>query len=193
MSNLDLSTLEIIRKSRLGFFDDICAASSFTDRVDVAKLRSDPVLYVSEFLYMISQFDFSDREFFSLFVENHNAYLVDLASDEEKYKSRLGLTRERIEFGRFTEGALRKSLANFKLSEGGLDQSDLSRFMTTVLAPETTRRTVKTLEEAQLVDRVNYGFGSIVIRSKGILEQAVETYLVNVRQGILGLTESAAA
>ncbi|MES0885318.1 hypothetical protein [Roseibium sp. SCP14] len=184
MTNANLTTLEILRKAKTGLFNNLCDASTLSESVDLMKLRADPVFYLCEFLYMISQFDFKNEDFFKTYIENHNAYIQALIEDREKHTSRLGLNRQRLESGLFSPRSMEKSLANFRMSRGAIDQSDLSRFMIAILSPETTRRTVEILSLGGLISRDRSPFGSVLIQSSGVIEATFGQYLSECRTGI---------
>ena len=103
------------------------------------------------------------------FADLHNRYLLDIRNDRDRMR-RFGLTPGRIDAALFTGENLRKLLANFSTAGTAIDQSDLARFLVTVMSTETCRKLVVAAEQAGFVERVRSPFGAVLVSSRGTIE-----------------------
>jgi hypothetical protein len=95
---------------------------------------------------------------------------------------RYGLTPERLDAALFTGDNMSKLLANFSGPRPMIDQSDLARFLVTVMSTETCRKLLLASEQAGFVERIRSPFGAMLIISRGIMERV---YGMTIREARL--------
>lgn len=84
---------------------------------------------------------------------------------------RLGLTRERLLDAIFTGDTLPRLLQHWRDKPGAIDQSNLARFLATILSSETCRKIVVALARAGFLKREKTAFGTVLVSSSGRLEK----------------------
>lgn len=172
----DLHLLEALREARKSFFDELAEKSAVADEHFVRQLRQEPAYQIAEFFYLLRAFGVTEGPAIRRMAELHNAYLGTISDDREKMR-RLGLTPDRVEKGLFSDDSLLKLVENHRFSDGGFDQSDLARLLTTVMSSETCRKIVVTLADAGLLERLRSPYRSMLVRSTGVLEAVFSRHL----------------
>lgn len=100
----------------------------------------------------------------------HNQYIVDVTKDSVKL-ARLGLTRDRLLDAIFTADTLPRLLHHWAERPGTLDQSNLARFLVTLMSTETCRKVVVACAAAGFLERERSPYGAMLVRSVGTLER----------------------
>jgi hypothetical protein len=113
----------------------------------------------------------------------HNQYIVQLLDDPIKM-ARLGLTSARLLDAMFTADTLPRLIQNWETRAGAIDQSNLARFLVTLMSAETCRKVLVACESAGFVERTRTSSGATVICSTGVLEQLFGSYLRAIRKRI---------
>ena len=183
---LDVSILEQIRAARIDFSSRVCAASAVDEEKHLAQLRSEPTYLMAEFLYSMKVFGISTSEDVERFVDLHNDYIVSLTRDPAKLK-RLGLTQERALAAMFTADTKPRLMQNWSERPGAVDQSNLSRFLFSVMSSETCRKTVIDFEAAGFMCRQRSPYGTVVVWSTGKIEQIFAEMLRDLRHRLRAL------
>jgi hypothetical protein len=181
--DLELQCLFALRGARAAFFNDIVEHSRAhgiasngkisLSKEDVDVLRSEEAFQVAEFYYTAEKANLNDRETIRLFLQRHNDDLRADMNNKEKLET-LGLTRERLKDGLFSDQAIEK-VSQFSDGKLRLDQSDLGRLLSPLMSPETTRKAVVALDKGGLLTRVK--IGPVLIASTGTLERYFEKHL----------------
>lgn len=180
---LDVGVLERIRAARISFSERVCAASLLEDEKHLAQLRSEPTYLMAEFLYSMKVFGIAAIEDVERFADLHNDYIVSLTRDPAKLK-RLGLTRERALAAMFTADTKPRLMQNWSERAGAIDQSNLSRFLFSVMSTETCRKTVIDFEAAGFMHRQRSPYGTVVVWSSGKIEEIFGGMLRDLRHSL---------
>jgi hypothetical protein len=133
-------------------------------------LRQESLMQLAEFLFALNSHGLDNQQGILSLARLHNDHLVGLRADKSRMRQ-FGLTEERIEAALFTSDNTVKLLANFVAQDGGFDQSDLARFLVTVMSAETCRKLVVACEKAGFVTRLRSPYGAVLVRSSGLLEE----------------------
>ena len=176
----DLAFLETLRHMRARFQSELLARSQSVDPDVTISLQQDSFYQLAEFLYAFERYGIDSPEKLSRFADLHNRYLIGVRDDRERMR-RFGLTPERVDSALFTGQNLQKLLTNFSGTSPAIDQSDLARFLVTVMSTETCRKLVLASEKAGLLERIRSPFGAILVRSTGIIEEIYGTALREAR------------
>jgi hypothetical protein len=166
---LDASFLESVRLSRLTFADRLCQRSQTTDPKVLEQLRSEAVYQIAEFLYSMKAYGIESVDHLNRFAELHNDYIVSLTRDRPKLE-RLGLSDERALAAMFTADTKPRLLQTWIDRPGAIDQSNLARFLVTVMSTETCRKVIIDLAKAGFLVREKSPFGSMLVWSAGTME-----------------------
>ncbi|MEP9374707.1 hypothetical protein [Mesorhizobium sp. KR1-2] len=180
---LDVSVLEQVRAARIDFSDRVCAASFRDDEKHLAQLRSECTYLMAEFLYSMKVFGITTIEDVERFVDLHNDYIVTLTRDPAKLR-RLGLTAERALAAMFTADTKPRLIQNWSERAGAIDQSNLSRFLFSVMSSETCRKTVIDFEAAGFMCRKRSPYGTVVVWSTGKIEEIFGEMLRDLRRSL---------
>jgi hypothetical protein len=166
----DLFFLENLRAMRKDFNDRICEASaSHADEV-LTTLRLEATYQLAEFFYLLSARGLKSEEQIKTLTQLHNTYIVGLTKDPAKMM-RLGLTKDRLLDAMFTADTLPRLLQNWREKPGAMDQSNLARFLATVMSTETCRKVVVACGTAGFLNREKTPYGTMLISSRGDLER----------------------
>ena len=178
---LDLSFIETLRRMKARFQAELLAASQSTDPDVLLSLRQESFFQLAEFLFAMKTYGIDSAEKLDRFADLHNQYLLGVRDDRERMR-RYGLTPERIESALFTGDNLRKLLANFAGSTPSIDQSDLARFLVTVMSTETCRKLLLAAEKSGFVERTRSPFGAVLIVSLGTIENVYGAVIREARR-----------
>ncbi|RYE08029.1 MAG: hypothetical protein EOP22_15290 [Hyphomicrobiales bacterium] len=165
----DLAFVDMLRHLRVRFQHEIAGAVPSADPDVLLALRQETFFQFAEFFYALRTHGIDSADKLERLARLHNDHLVELSQDRERMR-RYGLTPERLEAAMFTGDNLRKLLANFAGPMPGIDQSDLSRLLVTVMSAETCRKLVLAAEAAGFIERVRRP-GAVLVVSKGDIER----------------------
>jgi hypothetical protein len=181
--NADLAVLEHLTAARKDFLDSLCAQSSSQDEQALSLLRSESTFLLAQFFYLITARGLFASDQIAQFADLHNQYIVQLLDDPIKM-ARLGLTSARLLDAMFTADTLPRLIQNWETRAGAIDQSNLARFLVTLMSAETCRKVLVACESAGFVERTRTSSGATVICSTGVLEQLFGSYLRAIRKRI---------
>jgi hypothetical protein len=166
----DLLFLECVRLMRVRFSELICQKSQSNDPKVLDTLRIEAAFQIAEFFYLLSAQGISTLESVEALANAHNDYIIQLAKDKSKM-ARLGLSSERLLDAMFTSDTLPRLLQNWRDKPGSIDQSNLARFLMIVMSTETCRKVMLAFDAAGFVARQKTSYGTMVICSRGIVEE----------------------
>src|SRR5262249_45225266 len=115
--------------------------------------------------------------------ELHNQYIVELTKDAGK-AARMGLTQDRLLDAIFTADTVPRLVHHWIERPGTLDQSNLARFLASLMSTETCRKVVVALGQAGFLVREKSPYGTILVRSVGALERLFAQHLRDLRRRI---------
>ena len=179
----ELILLEHLRRSRKEFVDQICSASASQDERVLGTLRLDPTYQLAEFYFLLGARGIETDSELRTLAELHNQYIVDIMKDPIKMV-RIGLNRERALEGMFTADTLPRLLQNWSDKKGSIDQSNLARLLMSVMSTETCRKIVVACTEAGFLERTKTPYGTMLVSSKGKLEEIFGGILRDLRTSI---------
>src|SRR5829696_8422763 len=177
----DLNLLENLTAARKEFLDQLGAESQSKDEQVLASLRMESTYLLAEFLYLLRARGLETEEQVKLLADLQNDYIVELMKDAGKM-ARLGLTRERLLDAMFTADTMPRLVQHWRERPGAIDQSNLARFLVTLMSTETCRKVLVACEAAGFIERQKSSFGTILVLSKGVLERLFGEYLRNLRR-----------
>jgi hypothetical protein len=180
----DLDLLEHLKAARKAFLDRVCAQSRSQDEDVLATLRLESTYLLAEFLFLLQARDIRTPERIQLLAELHNDFLVGLSKDPARM-ARYGLTQERVLESIFTGDTLPRLVQHARERPGAIDQSNLARFLVTLMSPESCRKIVVACERAGFLQRVRAPGGATLIVSAGALEEMFGTCLRELRRRVL--------
>jgi hypothetical protein len=180
----DLAMLEHVRASRKQFLDQICEQSRSIDDDVLATLRLESTYLLAEFLFLLRSMQITTVPQIEHFAELHNAHMVRLSKDPDKM-ARYGLTRDRILDAIFTGDTLPRLLRHWGERPGALDQSNLARFLVTLMSAETCRKIVVACEKAGYLTRHRLAGGATLVHSEGTLEALFGACLRSLRRQVM--------
>jgi hypothetical protein len=158
----------------------VVEASETDDPSILIALRQESFFQLAEFLFALRAYGIDSAEKIERLATLHNDHLLGIRADGERMK-RLGLTGDRLDNALFTGDNLGKLVANFSATPAAIDQSDLARFLVTVMSSETCRRLVLAAEKAGFMSRSRSPYGAMLVYSRGILENLYGTELRSAR------------
>jgi hypothetical protein len=167
--NAELALLGHLRWSRKEFQDRVCTASESQKEGTLETLRLEATYQFAEFLFLIRAQHFETAADIHRLAELHNQYIVDLLKDSAKL-DRMGLNKGRALEAMFTADTMPRLLQNWRDKPGAIDQSNLARVLMSVMSTETCRKVVVASAEAGFVDRTRTPYGTMLVQSKGGLE-----------------------
>jgi hypothetical protein len=185
----DLALLECMKLARKEFADRIAQASRSDEPDVLASLRLESTYLLAEFLFLRQAQEITPEEQVKLLAELHNDYLVALSKDPGRM-ARYGLTPERVLDAIFTGDTLPRLLQQWRERPGAMDQSNLARFLVTMMSAESCRKIVVACEAAGFLRRERAPGGAAVIVSTGVLENIFGTCLRGLRRRVLAERES---
>jgi hypothetical protein len=179
----DLAMLETLTAARKDFLDSICAQSSSKDEQILGILRSDSTFLFAQFLYLLRARELFTGDQIAQFADLHNEYIVQLLQNPEKM-ARLGLASQRLLEAMFTADTMPRLIQNWEERRGAIDQSNLARFLVTLMSTETCRKMLVACDSAGFLERTRTNHGATLVRSTGLLEQLFVCYLRVLRKYI---------
>jgi len=177
----DLALLESLTAARKEFLDRLGSESESKDEQVLASLRMESTFLLAEFMYLLRARGVETEEQIKLLADLQNDYIVDLMKDVAKM-ARLGLTRDRLLDAMFTADTMPRLIQHWRERPGAIDQSNLARFLVTLMSTETCRKVLVACESAGFIERVKSSFGTTLVLSKGVLERLFGEYLRNLRR-----------
>jgi hypothetical protein len=181
----DLLVLERLQRFRVDFAEQICAASKSRSLDVLSVLQLEAMHPFAEFYFLLHARGIESDADLERLADSHNSYVVRLSKDREKVE-RLGLKPERLMQAIFTGDTLPRLIGTWREHPGSIDQSNLGRFLVAVMSTETARKLVVACSEAGFLDRVRTPFGTVVVRSTGIMEKVYGICLRQLRLGVQG-------
>lgn len=179
----DLVMLEHLTAARKGFLETVCAQSRSQDEQILSVLRSESAFLFAQFLYLLTARRLSTADQIAQFADLHNQYIVQLLDDPAKM-ARLGLTSQRLLDAMFTADTMPRLIQNWGERAGAIDQSNLARFLVTLMSTETCRKVLVACDSAGFLERTRTTYGATLVCSTGILEQLFGRYLRALRKHI---------
>ena len=165
----DLVFLECCRWMRKEFTERVCDASASRADNVLAILRLEATYQLAEFYYQLAARALRNAEQIEALTGLHNEYIAELTKDRDKME-RMGLANDRLIDAMFTIDTLPRLLQNWRDKPGAIDQSNLARFLATVMSTETCRKVVVACGQAGFLARERTPYGTILISSCGGLE-----------------------
>ena len=181
----DLLVLERLQRFRVDFAEQICAASAKRSLDVLSVLQLEAMHPFAEFYFLLRARSIETEADLERLADAHNSYIVGLTKNHEKVE-RMGLKPERLMQAIFTGDTLPRLLGTWREHPGSIDQSNLGRFLVAVMSTETARKLVVACSEAGFLDRVRTPFGTVVVRSTGIMEKVYGICLRQLRLGVQG-------
>lgn len=178
----DLRLLEGMRQAQKEFESRICAASCSQEPEVTAVLRLSPIYHFAEFFYLLRAQGIETVDQVRGLAELHNSYIADLTRDTAKMR-RFGLNQDRLLDAIFTSDTMPRLLQQWRDAPGSLDQSNLARFLVNIMSTETCRKLVVASAAAGFLSRDRTPFGTIVVRSTGVMEQVFGGCVRGIREG----------
>jgi hypothetical protein len=200
-ADLEFACLDAVRTARAVFLDDVVlhahgtranliATGKPAREIPVDTLRSDNTFQIAEFFYLCEHFKLNDSGRIALYIDRHNRDMEDLRNDGPKMLQQ-GLLPQRIQGALFTDEQKNKVVENVASGRLRLDQSDLGRFLSPVISPETCRKTLVALADGGLLERRN--IGQVLVISTGALERYYRKHLRCIVEAVLGSGRTAEA
>lgn len=176
----DLYLLERMRFSRAQLNETICKASHDQSPEVLQVLRLESAYHLCEFFFLLKANGFCDTDDIHQLADMHNRYISDILKDNEKMR-RMNLTSERLLQAIFTGDTMPRLIEVWRNSRGSLDQSNLARLLVTIMSTETCRKLVVAFTSAGFLERVRTPHGTVVVRSKGVVEEIFGTSVRQLR------------
>jgi len=179
----DLHLLERMRYARAQFNEAICDASLDQDAAVLHALRLESSYHLCEFFFLLRANGFHETDDIHPLADMHNRYLTEILKDEDKMR-RMNLTSDRLLQAIFTGDTMPRLLEVWHAARGSLDQSNLARFLVTIMSTETCRKLVVAFTSAGFLERNRTPHGTVVIRSKGVVEEMFGASIRRLRLGL---------
>ena len=176
----DIETVKAMRAARQAFSENIIRLANNRRRDLLRRLQSDSVYQIAEFFFLLKCHDIRTVSQVKRFARLHNGYLQNAMDTPEKLE-KLDRTRSQIDGAFFSDVGLEKLGENFRRNPPSFDQSDLCRFLVTQQSFENCRRSLKVLRETGLLEEDKIAYGSLVLHSRGVLEQVYRDHLGTLR------------
>lgn len=179
----DLVLLEHLKSGRKAFVEELCSASLQQNEDVLSALRMESTYMVAEFFYLLRAHGIRTAEQLQRLAELHNHYISDLIADKARM-ARFGLSSDRLLDAIFTGDTMPRLIQQWSERQGALDQSNLARFLVTLMSAETCRKIVVGCEQAGFLHRERTRAGAAIILSSGIIEGIFARYVRGLRQAI---------
>lgn len=179
----DLVLLEHLKSGRKAFVEALCSASRQQSEDVLAALRTDTVYLIAEFFYLLRAHRIDAADDLQRLAELHNRYISDLIADKSRM-DRFGLTADRLLDAIFTGDTMPRLIQQWSERPGAIDQSNLARFLVTLMSAETCRKIVVACEQAGFLHRERTRAGAAIIVSSGNLEAIFARYVRGLRSAI---------
>lgn len=183
----DLALHEHLLWSRAELPNRLIEMSLDPDEGLAETFRLDAMYQFCEFFYLLKARGIESVESIARLAEIHNLHLDALTRDAEKMR-RLGLRKERLLDAIFTADTLPRLLDSWREHPGRLDQSNLARLLVTVMSSETCRKLVVASAEAGFLHRSRSPWGTVLVTSSGLIEEAFGRLMRDLRLRIAGTT-----
>ena len=161
----------------------LVSESLVRDEATLEMLRIEAMYEFAEYFYLLRARDLLGVDRIDALADAHNAHMVALSRDRTKMR-RLGLRQERIVDAMFTADTLPRLIETWRDAPGTFDQSNLARFLVTVMSTETCRKLAVACAAAGFLERSKSAFGTMLVRSTGVMEQVFGATLREARQRI---------
>jgi hypothetical protein len=182
----DLSALEQMHRVRVGFRSKICEVSYDKSEAVLCELRSDGMFDFAEFFYTIDAMNLKAIDDISILADLHNRRIEKIVDDPDTLRDRK-LNRDRVLSAIFTSDTRPRLEEIWHESPGSLDQSNLARFLMPQMSSETSRKLILACQDAGFLSRRKTAYGSIVVKSSGIMERVFQTCIREMRLSIAAL------
>ena len=182
----DLTMLEAFRWYRMIFTERLTAASRSRNEPILEMLRLEATYQVAEFYYGLKAHGIEGADDIERLADAHNDYIVGLTNDPAKM-DRLGLKKERLLDAMFEAATRPRLIEVWRQRPGTIDQSNLGRLLTLVMSVETCRKVCVACADAGFLERRETGHGTILIVSKGVLEETLGLCLREARERVAGV------
>ncbi len=179
----DLILLEHLKSGRKSFVEELCRASRAQTEAVLSVLRMESTTMIAEFFYLIRAHGIDTAEQLQRLAELHNHYISDLIGDKER-ATRFGLSPDRLLDAIFTGDTMPRLVQQWADRPGALDQSNLARFVVTLMSAESCRKIVVACEQAGFLQRERTRAGATVVISSGIMEEIFALYVRGLRHAI---------
>lgn len=189
---LDLILLEHLKSGRKAFVEELCSASRQQTEEVLSVLRMESTTMIAEFFYLIRAHEIATAEQLQRLAELHNHYISELIKDKER-ATRLGLSTDRLLDAIFTGDTMPRLIQQWTERPGALDQSNLARFLVTLMSAESCRKIVVACEQAGFLQRERTRAGATVVMSSGVMEEIFARSVRGLRQAIARASASGAA
>jgi hypothetical protein len=174
----DLYLLERMRYSRAQLNETICTASLSQESNVIESLRLESSYHLCEFFFLLKANGFYETDDIRMLADMHNRYLADILKDPVRMQ-RMNVSSDRLLQAIFTGDTMPRLLEVWRNNRGSLDQSNLARFLVTIMSTETCRKLVVAFTSAGFLERSRTAHGTVVIRSNGQIE---EIFGASIRQ-----------
>jgi hypothetical protein len=174
----DLYLLERMRYSRAQLNETICSASLSQASNVIETLRLESSYHLCEFFFLLKANGFYETDDIRMLADMHNRYLADILKDPVRMQ-RMNVSSDRLLQAIFTGDTMPRLLEVWRNNRGSLDQSNLARFLVTIMSTETCRKLVVAFTTAGFLERSRTAHGTVVIRSNGQIE---EIFGASIRQ-----------
>lgn len=174
----DLYLLERMRYSRAQLNETICTASLSQVSNVIETLRLESSYHLCEFFFLLKANGFYETDDIRMLADMHNRYLADILKDPVRMQ-RMNVSSDRLLQAIFTGDTMPRLLEVWRNNRGSLDQSNLARFLVTIMSTETCRKLVVAFTTAGFLERSRTAHGTVVIRSNGQIE---EIFGASIRQ-----------
>lgn len=185
----DLTLLEHLKSARKGFVEELCSASRDQSEDVLSVLRMDSTYLIAEFFYLIRAHRIDNAEQFQRLAELHNHYVSELIEDKER-AARFGLSSDRLLDAIFTGDTMPRLIQQWTERPGAIDQSNLARFLVTLMSAETCRKIVVACEQAGFLHRERTRGGAAIVISDGVMEGIFAGHVRGLRLSIARDAES---
>jgi hypothetical protein len=165
----DLYLLERMRYSRAQLNETICTASLSQASNVIQTLRLESSYHLCEFFFLLKANGFYETDDIQMLADMHNRYLADILKDPVRMQ-RMNVSSDRLLQAIFTGDTMPRLLEVWRHNRGSLDQSNLARFLVTIMSTETCRKLVVAFTSAGFLERSRTAHGTVVIRSNGAIE-----------------------
>ena len=165
----DLYLLERMRYSRAQLNETICTASLSQASNVIQTLRLESSYHLCEFFFLLKANGFYETDDIQMLADMHNRYLADILKDPVRMQ-RMNVSSDRLLQAIITGDTMPRLLEVWRHNRGSLDQSNLARFLVTIMSTETCRKLVVAFTSAGFLERSRTAHGTVVIRSNGAIE-----------------------
>jgi hypothetical protein len=151
-----------------------------------ALVRSDDGYHVAEFFYVATELHLLRRDRLPQLIARHNADMEELLSNPKLAQS-MGISVERLQRTIFSKAQRTKILHDQEHDEQErlhLDQSDLGRFLSPLMADEQCRKILVAMAKGKLLTM--WGKGRVFVASASILEDYFREHLIIIDRAIRG-------